>query len=444
MNKKMTMGWLLPLMLACCGVPDVSAQRLGTVEALPQPLPNLHAAAESNAPATLNLDSLVRMSLDQNPRLQQAALEVEAAHGAAIQAGLCPNPMLSFSGEEIGRNGGIHTIPFVSQEIVTAGKLRLSRAAALKQVDQKNLELLYQRFNLIGDVRAGYYEVLAIQQRIQVLDQLLELAQQSYKNAQALQRGKQVAELDVLPFQIELERLRADREVADRELIAAWRRLTAIVGAPRLPQAHLTGSLEIGLPDYDLERASVLLGELHPAIQAAQAGIARAELTLRRAEVEPHPNITIGGGFSKNFNDRENQATYQVSIPLPLFDRNQGNIIKARAEVGQAFQEVQRVGNDLSKQLAEAYGRYAAARQRAERYQSTILPNATRSYELSLKAFQGGQFEYLRAIQSQQSLAQARLVYIQALGDAWRAAGEISGLLLEEHWPPVAGQQKAP
>jgi cobalt-zinc-cadmium efflux system outer membrane protein len=101
------------------------------------------------------------------------------------------------------------------------------------------------------------------------------------------------------------------------------------------------------------------------------------------------------------------------------------------------MQEVARVQNDLASRLAAAYGQYAAAKQRAERYRTAILPNAQKAYRFSLDAFKGGQFEYLRVLQSQRAVAEANLEYLRSLSEAWRAASEIAGLLLEENWPCI-------
>lgn len=110
----------------------------------------------------------------------------------------------------------------------------------------------------------------------------------------------------------------------------------------------------------------------------------------------------------------------------------------AQANVAESVQEVGRVENDLIERLATAFRDYAAAHQRAERYRTAILPKARETYQLSLKSFQGGQFEYLRVLEAQRSVAQANLEYVRAQGDAWRAASLISGLSLEEHGPPSA------
>lgn len=163
---------------------------------------------------------------------------------------------------------------------------------------------------------------------------------------------------------------------------------------------------------------------------------------LKRATVEPIPNVTVGTGYVRQNQNKSNDWVIAASIPVPLWNRNQGNIFAAKAQVGEAINEVGRVQNDLVGRLASSFSTYAAARKRAEKYKSTILPKAEQSYQLSLKAYQGGQFEYLRVLQAQRAVAEARLEYLRSLSEKWRAASEIAGLMLEDQWPlattPVA------
>src|SRR5262249_17451358 len=147
------------------------------------------------------------------------------------------------------------------------------------------------------------------------------------------------------------------------------------------------------------------------------------------------PNVTVGAGYVYQGENRSNDVSVAVSLPIPVWNRNQGNIVAAQAQVGEAVAQVGRVENELVERLAEAHRAYAAARRRADRYRTAILPRARETYELTLKAFRGGQFEYLRVLQAQRSLAEADLEYNRSLGELWRAASEIAGLLLEDQWP---------
>lgn len=404
---------------------------------MPRPVPGAPAAV---SPPAIGLDDLIRLGLERNPRLAQLGFSIDVARGRALQAGLYPNPTVSATFDELGDRegpGGINTVPLVNQEIVTAGKLKLARSAAGREVDQATLNLLAQRYVLFTGIRQSYFDLLTLQRRAEILGDLVALAEQSVETTRKMLEAKQVARLDLVQLEVELERFRAEQEATARELPGAFRRLAAVVGVYDLPKARLAGSLDAPLPDYDLERVQHFVLNEHPELRSARVGVERTRLLLKREQVQPIPNVTVGAGYVRQNQNRSDDWTIGVSVPIPLWNRNQGNIMAANAQVAEAVQEVGRVENDLVERVATAYRDYAAARQRAERYRTSILPKARETYQLSLKAFQGGQFEYLRVLEAQRSVAQAQLEYIRALGDAWRAASLIAGLALEEHWPPT-------
>jgi cobalt-zinc-cadmium efflux system outer membrane protein len=398
-------------------------------------------------PQSFTLDELLQLTLTRNPRLTQASFAIDAAKGRAVQAGLYPNPTVDVRADELGDRtgpGGILTAPAITQEIVTANKLGLNRAAANRVVDQATLTLVGERYARFTAVRQNYFDVLTLQRRTAILDELVKLAEQSVSMTQKLLDAKQVARLDLIQLEIELERFRAEREATKKELPAAFRRLAASVGVSGLPEATVVGSLEMSVPNYDLESARLFLLENHPDVRSARVGVERAQLHLKRAQVEPIPNVTVGASYIRQYENRSHDLGIGVSVPVPLWNRNQGNIQAAQAEIGEAVQQVGRVENELTERLATAFGTYASSRQRAERYRTAILPKARESYQLSLKAYQGGQFEYLRVLQAQRSVAEANLDYVRSLGELWRSASEIAGLLLEDNWPSTSPDPTLP
>lgn len=406
----------------------------------PAPGPNkgMADATGPSAVSPLGLTQLTALTLERNPRLAQVGWAVETARGRAVQAGLYPNPTLNVTGDELGDRtgpGGIWTAPYFSQEIVTGNKLGLSKAAALKEVDQATLRVVAERYRLLTEVRQNYYEVVTLQRRAEITGQLIGLAEKSVENANKLLKAKEGSELDVVQLEVDLERYRADLDATNKALPPAFRRLAASVGVDDLPYAKVAGDLELPLPDYDLDRLRPYVLGIHPDLRSAQVGVERAQLVVKRATVEPIPNITLGTGYVRQNQNQSSDWTITASVPVPLWNRNQGNILAAKAQVSEAVNEVGRVKNDLVGRLATAFGAHAAAKQRAERYRTAILPKAEQSYQLSLKAFQGGQFEYLRVLQAQRAVAEARLEYLRSLGEAWRAASEIGGLMLEDEWP---------
>jgi outer membrane protein, heavy metal efflux system len=404
-------------------------------------LPPIRRASESSSAelvSGISLEDLIQQSLMSHPRLAQAGFNVQAAQGRARQAGLYPNPNVSVNFDEMsdrqGR-GGIITAPLISQEIVTARKLSLDRAVATREMNQAELAMMAQRFELMADVRAGFFDVLVTQHRLGILNDLVKLATQSYEQTEKLLKAGLVAQLDLIQMRVELNRFRADQEAAERERDAALRRLAATSGVPEVVAATLNGSLDVALPDYDFDRDRARMVETRPEMISAQVGIERAQLALQRANAAAVPNVTIGAGYVRQNQNQSNDWTLQMSVPVPAWNRNQGGRFAAQAEVGRAIQEVGRTELDLSGKLATVHGQYAAARKRAERYRTSILPDANETYRLALQAYKGGQFEYLRVLQAQRSVAEAKLEYLRTLAEAWRSAAGISGLLLEEQWP---------
>lgn len=410
------------------------------VQTTSQQLPVENDKAVPITPSPLTLADLIRMTDERNPRLAQVAWAVEAARGRASQAGLYPNPVLSANGDEMGDRfgpGGIWAAPIVSQEFVTANKLGLSRIVALKDVDRASLATISERYRLFTAVRRDYWEVIALQRRLDILTELVGLADESVKAIEKLQNVGEVARLDAVQLEVDRERYRAEREAVVRSQAAALVKLAASVGDPAVASARILGNLDDAIPDYDLNRSREYVLGIHPDLRSAQIGIERARAALDRAKVEPYPNVTIAGGYVRQNQNLSHDWAISASIPVPLWNRNQGNIHAERAALGEAINDVGRVQNELTGQLATAFQTYAAARARADRYRTQLLPKATESYQLAMKGRAGGQLEYLKVLQAQQALAAARLVQVESQTAAWQAAAEIAGLLLEDQWPTV-------
>lgn len=415
-----------------------------------QPTASLPApGASSAASRPVSLDDFVQLAIAQHPILVQAQFEIEAAEGRALQAGKYPNPTITVGGEEIGPKAGIQTLPLISQEIVTAKKLRWARAVAEREVDQAFLALTSKRFVLVTSVRKAFIEVVAAQRRRDVLTERVKEVERALEEAKKRIKAlpEEGSEIIPLTFQYELDRIALELATSEREYAAAWQRLTALVGSPSLaaPEAVVSPFLD-RLPTYavgpDAQKNQQHLADLrqyvivnHPDVRFAQAGIAKAEAALGRERAQATPNITLAGGYQRNFNDREHQATYQVQVPIPIFNRNQGNIRAAQAEYGRTVAEVSRMQLDLAQRLAGSYGDYATAKLRAERLGFLRATTKKLYDQANTLYFKAGKLSNVQVIQAQRQMIDAELDYLRAWGEAWKAAGDIAGLILDEDWP---------
>jgi cobalt-zinc-cadmium efflux system outer membrane protein len=379
----------------------------------------------------LSLARLEQIALERNPTLAQAAMQIQAAWGQHEQVGLYPNPVAGYIGEEMGTGGtaGMQGA-FISQEIVTAGKLRLNRDVASYEIRQAEWAWQMQRYKIINGVRSAYYEVLYAQQTIAIDEQLFGIGEENVKTAEKMFAAKEVSLVDVLQSRVEADTAQISLQNARNRHQSAWRQLAAVVGLGDMPQAVLAGRLEDGLPQLDWCVVwGRLLGE-SPQLAKARAGVQAAQAEVARQYAQRVPNVDLRATAQYNNEIGQNISTVEVGLPLPIYNRNQGNIAKAESNLIAAQNEVRRVELELRRQLAAVFEQYLNAMQQAQKYSGQILPNSAKTLELVRSGYQLGEFNYQALLITQRTYFQANLAYMENLRQARQSAVAIEGLLL--------------
>ncbi len=389
---------------------------------------------EIEVQSSFTLEALTSIAESTSPNLTQAAAEVQASRGRAHQAGLYPNPVANGGALQLGGRDSQY-FGQLSQEIVTKHKLQLSEAAASREVFQAEYRFVRTRFDLLTSVRQGYYSVLAGQKRVAVLRQLVGIANKSQVATARLQDAGEGTRGDLLLFQIELEKAEVALENADATLAAALQQLTASLGTPEMALRQVVGDLRVSLAPFAEQVVIDSYIPYNADISMAEQEVDRNRLLLKRAQVEPFPNVTVNAGYMRQYIGNDNIAILNLSAPLPLWNRNQGNINASAANVTKASANVSTVRNNIAKQMASARGRYRAADQLVVRYEEKIIPLAQESVKLIQKAFDQGQFDFLRLLQAQRALVESQLGYIGALETRWMTAAELAGLAQVEAFP---------
>jgi len=410
---------------------------------LPSPVPEAPGAeAPPSAPQpyveeALTLEDLNRMALENNPTMVQARMVVRAAEGRYVQAGLYPNPVVGYAGGDMGlegtsgQQGGI-----LGQEFVTSGKLRKGRAVAAYEIQQARHGLEMQTWRVLTDVRSGYYEVLMAQKMIEINEELLRIGNEGQATTEKLQAAGEVSRVDVLQARIEAEQAKLGLVQARNDYRTAWRRLASVVGQPQMQPAPLAGDPVKDLPELSFEDALAQLMGQSPELSRAQAGVERAKAEVALQCAERVPNVEVGLWVKQDASVQEGLADVEVAMPLPIFNRNQGGIMEARAGLVAAHREVQRVELALEHGLADAFGVYVNARRRVEAYTGRILPDARESLKLVSDNYPE-QFGYLELLTAQRTFFSVNLEYLTALQELWARSIEIEGLLLSGSLEPV-------
>jgi len=445
-RRTATIAWLgcvtaLTISAIAESPPTAFWERTGATVARSEPAPRVAmrqptVVMSPGTPAetkTYSLADLESLALSNNPTLRQASAAIDAARGKWVQDGLYPNPKLMYRAEEIGNQG---TAGFqgaaISQEIVTAQKRQLSQYSSAHLIQQAEQEFAAQEFRVRNDVRMRFYDTLLAQQAVELNEKLREIATGGSKAANDLFKAQEVSRIDVLQSKVELDTVAIQAEKARNAYAAAWRRLAAVVGRNELPPAVLTGDVRIGVMDYEWEGSVTKLLAGSPELAAARSRVQAACWALQRANAERHPNLNVEVGALHDNVNKYDVVSVNVGIPVPLFNRNQGNIQAAYADVQAAQAEVDRITLDLRQRLAAVYERYGNAQAQVDRYERDILPAAKESWELVGKGYRAGESNVLMMLTAQRTYVQAQMAHLESLRELRQSAVLLDGMLLQD------------
>ena len=390
------------------------------------------ASAPNSLPqAEKTLADLEQIALENNPALAAAQARIEAAEGHWTQVGLHPNPTIGYSGQDIGDEGTSGKQgAFIGQRVITADKRGLNRAVAEQQIALAEQQWSEWRQRVLTDVRIGFYDVLISQRRLAITTDLLAASESGVKVARQLVEVQETSRVDVLQARVEHESVKIRMQKARNDEAAAWRRLAAVLGVPNMQPQRLHGDIDAVRRDIHWQDALTRLVSESPEMGAAHAEHQRAEWALDRAYAEKVPNIDVTASVHHDNASGDTVTGIELGIPLPLFNRNQGGIAKAEAEVRYAEVQIERLELNLQQRLAVVFQRYADSRFEVDKYARDILPIAQESQELMARSYRAGESGYLTLLTAQRTYFQTNLAYIGALRELWAASLEIDGLLL--------------
>lgn len=380
-------------------------------------------------------EDLERIALDNNPLIAQAAADVEAALGAAIQAGAYPNPEVGYEADTVGSAGTRnYQGAFFSQQIVTAGKLDLARAIANVDLMNKQLALRKARAELLQNVRTAYFNVLVARENLKYSEALVRFTNEVFRIQVEQLKGGQTAAYEPSYLRAQAFVSRGAFVQAENTYKAAWKELAAWLGEPNFPAASLDGEVAVSGRPIDYEAALAYMMSNHTEVLGARNLEFQARLGVRLAEVTPVPDIKVYSAIQRDFTTPPvGRTTYnlQVGVPVPIFNQNRGGIRKAQGELVRATNELGRVRNELAGKLADAFSRYETNRTLLDYYRDQILPDQARVYRGVYERHQkvSDEVGFGDIIVAQQILVGYVATYVAAMDAQWDAYAEIAGLL---------------
>jgi outer membrane protein, heavy metal efflux system len=387
---------------------------------------------ESGEP--ISLAGALALTLERSPELAAFSWDIRAAEARILQAKLLPNPEISWDGEDFPQAGmqsateGMQNTLVLSQLIELGGKKRSRVREA--QFDRRAAEWDYQvkRLEVLKSTTLAFIDVLSGQRKVSLAEENVRLAEREIPVTQKRVEAGQASNVELIrtntevaTAQIELTEATHDLETARVNLAAQW-------GAKKAMFANVLGNLEQLRPIPSLESLKAKL-QANPELAKWATERQRREATLNVARAEAHPDLTVDAGprlLGASHADMSLVAGF--SIPLPLWNRNQGKIAEAEANVAKTSDEQAAAEAGAYAELNEAYQTVQRAAEEVRILRDTVLPGAKSVVDQTTEGYATGRFGQLDVLDAQKSYIETRAQYVRALSDFQKAAAQIDAL----------------
>ncbi len=401
----------------------------------------------------MTLREVIAQVLLHNPDLEAFSLEVRAREARALQAGLFNNPNILLDVQDVLGSGGFRKVQqsqstiVLSQVIELGGKRTKRERAALLHKDLAFWDYEAARMNIMTRVAKAYTDALTAQEKLKLAQELVQLSQKSHDAVKARVTAGKVSAIHEVKAQVALSTTQIEYQQAENNLKAAYRRLGSFWGSLSPNFKRVTGPLYQIAHVPSFETLSERM-QNNPDLARWAAEMTQRTATIDLEEANAVPDLRVGAGARWFEETNDNSFIVEFSIPIQLFDRNQGGIAEARHRLAKAKAERRAIELKLNAELAAGYTRLANAHSRVTSLKTKILPGARTAFEAVNEGYRFGKFGYLEVLDSQRTWFNARSQFLDALGEYHKAVADVERLTGQavspqpEPRPPVREREK--
>ncbi|NWA65505.1 TolC family protein [Pseudomonas reactans] len=386
------------------------------------------AAACAAQAQTLTLDTALQTAFANNPDLAAAQWEIDIAQGGRQQAGLIPNPVASWDVEDTRRDSRTTSIK-ISQALELGGKRGARIDVASRVQDAAALTLEQRRNTLRAEVIDNYYGALRAQERLDLAQRSMAVAERGLVVANGRVTAGKASPVEATRAQVQVSEIRLELDRAQIGLTDAYRRLAASTGSAA-PNFQAVATQNLSAPT--VPSATQLLARLEQTaeLRLAELNILQneASVVLEKAQRIPDLDVSIGSQYDASVRERVNLVG--VSMPIPLFNRNQGNVLAASRRADQARDLRNAAELRLRTETRQALDLWQSANTEVRAFNQQILPAAQSAVDSATRGFEMGKFSFLDVLDAQRTLIAARTQYLTATAqatDAWVRIERIYG-----------------
>jgi outer membrane protein, heavy metal efflux system len=380
---------------------------------------------------TLALAQVVEVSLQNNGDLKSFREEKGIRDAGKVRAGLLPNPTLDFeagTGALTGSSAENNLSLGVSQEFFLAGKREKRLTIAERELEMYRWQLADRERLLRIEVKAAYYDVVLARQRIALSDRSIALNRQLLEVTKERLAAGDIPELEMNLVKVELARGEGARMDVEKALIQNQAKLWTLMGLPPGEYPSFAGTLEAEIPmTKNLVDLKQLAHEKRTDLKALEAEKSRGEADITLARAEGIPNLTAGLAFRRDATSMEiggiegQDTAYTIglklSMPIPLFDRNQAGVQEAKAKKSSTESRLLAATRAVEREVETAYASLLNTDKILSLYKSNIIPQLEENLKLTQEAYQLGEVGILAVIQEQKKFFEINDGYLASLHD---------------------------
>jgi cobalt-zinc-cadmium efflux system outer membrane protein len=381
-----------------------------------------------------------------NPQLAASSWEVRSGEARTMQARLYPNPEIEFEMEEFGgskkqeasdkssdslkRFEGAETTVKMSQLVELGGKRSKRTRAATLEHGVLGWDYEAKRLDLITEVSTSFLEALALQKRLLLISQLVQISQDLFDTVTERVRAGKVAPVEQTNAQIALATIQIERQRVIRDLETARKKLSATWGSTSPDFKLVTGEIETISSPPPLDK---LLNEVshNPDVARWETEVEQREAALEVAKADRIPDLTLGAGI-KYLNESDDETYLMaLSLPIPFFNRNQGGVLEASYAVSRTKEDAAAAVVRVTTEVHEAYQNLLSAFDEVSTLRTIVLPGAHTSFNAAREGYREGKFSYLIVLDAQRTLIETEQEYVNALVDYHNAKSFLERLIAQ-------------
>jgi cobalt-zinc-cadmium efflux system outer membrane protein len=381
----------------------------------------------------LTLGDVVTLTLLHNPSLKSYSIEIRAAEARSLQAGLWPNPSLDIGVEDIGGSGDMRSFDAaettiqLSQLIELGDKAQKRRNVASIEKELAGWDYETKRLEILTEAGKAYFELLALQDKTELLAELLNVSSQTLKSVtERVDAGKD-SPIEKTKASVALSNVKIEYEQALQELEQARKFAASFWGNEKPQFLHAEGNLETITEIPDVNELYPHLMQ-NPQMARWDKEISRDKAAIELAKSKSIPDISIGAGV-KRFNETDDNALiFGVAIPFPIFNRNQGDRMEAAYNLSKSYEEQRATRIELMNQFNQMFTELSVSLNKVRALQASILPGAKEVFDASREAYTEGKIDYLNVLDAQRTFFEVRVQYIEVLANYHKAHADIERL----------------